>query len=65
MNDHDNAIAIELQKNNFAESHPAHPNLQDSKAIVIYFPAHFEKGKIIELKNELSLYDELDYGNYE
>ena len=65
MNEHDQAIANELRKNSFTEINSANKNLQASKAVVIKLAAHLAKKNGNESGAEFSVFDELDYGNYE
>lgn len=65
MNSHDKAITDELQLNSFIEKKSINANLSDTKALVINLPSYFLNEKINKPVNELSLFDELDYGNYE
>ena len=65
MNSHDKAITDELQINSFIEKKSTTANVSNSRAQVINLSSYSSKGKKNEFRNEFSLFDELDYGNYE
>ena len=65
MNSHDKAIADELQINSFIERKNVGANLLNTKALIINLSSYSSKEKKNESKNQFSLFDELDYGNYE
>ena len=65
MNSHDKAIADEFQINSFLERKTVSANLPNTNARVINLSSCSSKEKINKSENEFSLFDELDYGNYE
>jgi hypothetical protein len=65
MNSHDKAITDELQINSFIDRKIVSANLLNTKAPVINLSVYSSKKRVNESENESSLFDELDYGNYE
>ena len=65
MNSHDKANTDELQINSFIDRKTVNANLLNAKALVINLSSYSSKEKTNEPENESSLFDELDYGNYE